>query len=373
MLAAIFQTAGYRTGLYTSPHLRDFRERIKVDGEMIEEDFVVDFTEKIIPVIESVQPSFFEITVALAFSYFAEKKIDIAVIEAGLGGRLDSTNVIRPELAVITNIGWDHMNILGDSLEKIAWEKAGIIKQDVPVVVGAWNKQTAHVFEDTAAGQNAPLTFADRKYTVFDWKFQKHELIAEVTRLGTDNKSIYHLDLMGLYQVKNLLTVLEAVHNLNQAGLKIGEDHLQKALRQVKKLTGLHGRWETIHEHPSVILDVAHNEDGIRELSAQIEVTTYHKLRIVIGMVKDKEIDKVLALLPAHAQYYFTKAQIPRALAEDELAKRAASFGLKGTTYPDVNIALKTAVSQSFKDDLVLVCGSVFIAGEVDANSLQHH
>jgi dihydrofolate synthase / folylpolyglutamate synthase len=371
MLAAALQTAGYKTGLYTSPHLRDFRERIKVNGEMIEQNFVVDFTEKIIPVIEEIQPSFFEITVALAFAYFAEKKIDIAVVEAGLGGRLDSTNVISPELAVITNIGWDHMNILGDSLEKIAAEKAGIIKKGVPVVVGAYDEKTAHVFESHAQAQRAELIFADRKFTAFDWKFEKHHLITEITTLGTDHKNIYQLDLTGLYQIKNLMTVLESVHQLNRRGWNISENHLQHALKHVKKLTGLHGRWETIREHPSVILDVAHNEDGIRELVAQLELTSFHQLRIVIGMVKDKEINKVLGLLPAHAVYYFTKAQIPRALPEQELAHRAASFGLKGTMYADVNTALKTALSQSYKDDLILVCGSVFVAGEVEQKSLQ--
>jgi dihydrofolate synthase/folylpolyglutamate synthase len=306
----------------------------------------------------------------MAFEYFASEGIDIAIVEAGLGGRLDSTNIVTPEVSVITNIGWDHMNILGDSLQKIAGEKAGIIKNQVPVVVGAYDEQTAGVFQKKAEEEKAPLSFAELKFTVFDWKFQKHELVAEVTKLHTDQKSKYHLDLTGLYQIKNLLTVLEAIHVLNDRGWNLGEHDVQKGLRQVKRQTGLHGRWETIHEHPTVILDVAHNEDGMRELCAQLELTTYHHLRIVLGMVRDKEINKVLALLPAHAVYYFTKAQIPRALPEDQLAERAAILGLKGSVYPDVNAALKAAHSHAFKDDVILVCGSVFIAGEVDTSSL---
>jgi dihydrofolate synthase/folylpolyglutamate synthase len=263
------------------------------------------------------------------------------------------------------------MNILGDSLEKIAREKAGIIKEHIPVVVGEHEEATAIVFEKEAEEHHAPLSFASSKYTVFDWKFEKHQLVAEVTRLHTDQKNIYHLDLTGLYQVKNLITVLEAVHTLYHKGWKITDYHVQKALGQVKKLTGLHGRWETIHEHPRVILDVAHNEDGIHQLVAQLELTTYHRLRIVIGMVKDKEVDKVLSLLPPHAIYYFTRAQIPRALPEHQVAEKAAVFGLKGSAYPEVNDALKAAMAQASNDDLILVCGSVFIVGELDQRSLQ--
>jgi len=370
MLAAIFQAAGYKTALYTSPHLRDFRERIKINGNMIPESEVIDFTEKMIPIIKQIQPSFFEITVAMAFEYFAREKVDIAIVEVGLGGRLDSTNIIKPELSIITNIGWDHMNILGDSIQKIAIEKAGIIKQNIPVVIGEHQDIPAEVFKQKAEAQQAPLSFASLKFTVFDWKFEKNELVAEVTKLHTDEKWKYKLDLPGLYQTKNLVTVLEAVHILRKQGWAITEKHLEKGLSEVKKLTGLHGRWEKVHQHPDVVLDVAHNEDGIRELKSQLELTTFHHLHIVIGMVKDKEVHKVLALLPKVATYYFTRAQIPRALPEQQLQAFAQTVALKGDCYPDVNSAVLAAMSNAAKDDLVLICGSVFIVGELDHHQL---
>jgi dihydrofolate synthase / folylpolyglutamate synthase len=366
MLAAIFQSAGYKTGLYTSPHLRDFRERIRVNGEMIQKDFVTEFVGRIRPVSEAIDPSFFEVTVAMAFEYFAAQKVDIAIVEVGLGGRLDSTNVITPELSVITNISFDHMNLLGDSLPKIAFEKAGIIKQGIPVVIGEHQPETSAVFEQRAAAAKAPLSFADRHRFVGDWKFEPHSLIAEVTSLPARDKEYYKLDLPGLYQAKNLLTVLEAVHVLIEKGWGLEHRHVHHGLIQVKKLTGLHGRWETIHEHPPVILDVAHNEDGIRQLIRQIEITDHEELLIVFGMVKDKEIDRVLELLPPQAMYYFTRAQIPRALPEEELAERAKAKGLKGAPYPTVMEALKAAMGHARSKDLVIVCGSVFIVGEVE-------
>ena len=365
MLAAIFQTAGYKTGLYTSPHLRDFRERIKVNGGMIEEEYVSGFVERLKPMIEDITPSFFEITVAMAFEYFAHRKVDIAIVEVGLGGRLDSTNIITPELSVITNIGLDHTQLLGDSVEQIAFEKAGIIKPGIPVVIGEWNAATSPVFEEKARQQNAPIRFASKDKTITGFNFEERELVAEVTTLHTDIKNYYHLDLTGIYQTKNLLKVLEAVKVLNGQNWQLTEQHLSKALRQVKHLTGLHGRWETIHEHPTVILDVAHNEDGIREICSHLEVSSYHQLHIVIGMVKEKAVDKVLSLLPEDAHYYFTKAQIPRAMHEDELAMYAKSHNLKGLTYAEVNAALRAALSNAGKNDLILICGSVFVAGEV--------
>jgi len=370
MLAAIFQTAGFKTGLYTSPHLQDFRERIKVDGHMISEEYVTDFVERIRPVIETIKPSFFEITVAMAFEYFTQQQVDIAIIEVGLGGRLDSTNVITPELSVITNIGLDHMNLLGDSHEKIAYEKAGIIKHEVPVVIGHYDEKTFYVFEEAASKLNAALHYADKNRFVSDWNFKTHTLIAEVTVPHSNDKAFYELDLPGIYQTKNLLTVLEAVNIMQQQGWLITEQHIQKALPHVRKLTGLHGRWEKIHEHPNVILDVAHNEDGIKEVANQLELSTYQHLRIVIGMVKDKEVEKALSHLPKTATYYFTRSQIPRALPEDELAQKGNTLGLLGHHYPDVNTALKTAMSQADKNDLILVCGSVFIVGEVNRKSV---
>ncbi len=366
MLAAVLQNAGYKTGLYTSPHLHNFRERIKVNGSMCEEAFVVDFTSRIMPLIDTIEPSFFEITVAMAFDYFALQKVDIAIIEVGLGGRLDSTNIITPELSVITNIGYDHMNMLGDTLQLIAYEKAGIIKLNIPVVIGEYLPETKPVFIDKAKAENAPIIFAQEKRSVAEFTNQHHQLQIAVAEHGTDKREDYVLDLPGVYQIKNLVTVLEALHQLRLRGWNIPEAIVKKALHQVKKLTGFYGRWQLVHEHPSIVLDVAHNEDGIKQLVEQLELTTYNNLHIVMGMVKDKDISKMLQLLPKNATYYFTKAPIPRALREQELHAAAATFNLQGHYYPTVNTALQAAVNKAHKDDLLLVCGSVFIVAEVD-------
>ncbi len=366
MLASILQTAGYTTGLYTSPHLKDFRERIKVNGTMIQEDFVIDFTSKIKPLIEEIEPSFFEITVAMAFDYFAKQKVDIAVIEVGLGGRLDSTNIIHPELSIITNIGWDHMNMLGDSLEKIAWEKAGIIKEGIPVVIGEMLPETLPVFKQASKDKNAPLSLASQKRQAINWNWEKHELFVEVAEEHKSDHRIFHLDLTGIYQTRNLLTVLEACSQLHSLGWKLDDNIIHQGLKQVKKLTGLHGRWESIHSSPQVILDVAHNMDGIRQLVNQVEVTDYRELHIIIGMVKDKEVEKMLALLPKEAHYYFTKAHIPRAIPENELVMKAFPLHLQGESWPDVNSALEAALQKADPEDLILICGSVFLVGEVE-------
>jgi dihydrofolate synthase/folylpolyglutamate synthase len=372
MLAAIFQTAGYKTGLYTSPHLKDFRERIKVNGDPesfreISKEFVVDFTEKIKPLIVEIEPSFFEITVAMAFDYFEKEKVDIAIIETGLGGRLDSTNIITPELSVITNIGMDHINILGNSLEKIAAEKAGIIKQNIPVVIGEVLSVTEPIFEKKAKEKQAPLFIASQKRQAVDWKWEKHELVVEIAEGQTSDHKRYNLDLPGFYQVKNLLTVLESCHQLKLKGWNLDDEDIHKALRHVKKLTGLHGRWDVIHLSPTIVLDVAHNEDGIKQLIEQVELTDHHELHIITGFVKDKEIEKILALLPKTAHYYFTQANIPRALDAESLMHKAESFGLNGKGYDNVNSALKDAKAKAAKNDLIIVCGSVFLVGEVDA------
>ncbi|MDQ6813710.1 MAG: bifunctional folylpolyglutamate synthase/dihydrofolate synthase [Bacteroidota bacterium] len=371
MLAAVMQTAGYKTGLYTSPHLKDFRERIKVNGQMVEEAFVIAFTEQIKSIIEDIEPSFFEITVAMAFSWFAQQKVDIAVVEVGLGGRLDSTNIITPELAVITNIGYDHMNILGDTLEKIATEKAGIIKQGIPVVIGETLPKTKKLFENKASELNAPIYFAQQYKWITDWKQSTHYLEVNVADRRTDERRVYHSELSGLYQVKNLVTVLEAVHLLVTMGWKIDEKQIQQGLQNTTKLTGLHGRWEVIRAHPRTVLDVAHNEDGMKQLTAQLEHCNFQKLHIVIGMVRDKDIFTVLSLLPKYAHYYFTKAQIPRALPEHELAVKAASFDLKGHVYSNVNEALQQAINEAHLDDMILVCGSVFVVGEVEVENIK--
>jgi dihydrofolate synthase / folylpolyglutamate synthase len=366
MLAAIFQEAGYKTGLYTSPHLKDFRERIRVNGEFISEAFVVDFVRRIAPCSEKLDPSFFEISVVMAFDYFARQQVDIAIVEVGLGGRLDSTNIIRPDLSVITNIGYDHMNLLGDTLAAIAFEKAGIIKPRVPVVIGEYHPETAPIFQQRANEEEAAISFADKKRFISDWTYKRHSLVAGVTVSPlADDKQYYTLDLPGIYQTSNLLTVLEAVHVLTVMGWKLEHRHVDRALRHVRKMTGLHGRWEIVREHPDVILDVAHNEDGIRQLLKQIEVTDHEELHIVLGMVKDKPLDRILALLPRQATYYFTRARIPRALPEQELAIHAGAAGLKGEPYPTVAEALAAATAHARPRDLIVVCGSVFVVAEV--------
>lgn len=365
MLAAILQKAGYKTGLYTSPHLKDFRERIRINGEMIPENEVIRFTEGIIPQIEIIEPSFFEISVAMAFQWFAASNVDVAVIEVGLGGRLDSTNIITPEISVITNIGWDHMNLLGDSLDKIAYEKAGIIKQGIPVVIGETIAETRPVFEKTALENQAPVFYAEQLQEVINWSYTNHRLTVTVKERSRDDAQQYELDLPGVYQIRNIRTVLQTVRLLQQAGWHIDETAIHAALSSTRKLTSLHGRWELVAKNPDTILDVGHNEDGIKAIGQQLELTAYTHLHLVLGMVKDKDISKVLSLLPKQAIYYFTQSHIPRALPAADLRLMAAEIGLSGATYPDVNTALLAARAVAGKNDLVLVCGSVFLVGEV--------
>jgi dihydrofolate synthase/folylpolyglutamate synthase len=368
MLAAILQQAGYKTGLYTSPHLKDFRERIKINGAWISEDFVVEFVERTKKLSDTVEPSFFELTVAMAFEYFAEEQVDIAVIETGLGGRLDSTNVITPLLSVITNIGYDHMNILGNTLEEIAMEKAGIIKSNIPVVIGEYLPQTKKIFLTKAAECNAPIHFAQEEYNVSDINATTHTLQCAVTSTEHNITENFTLDLNGFYQTKNLKTVLCAEGIVMQLGFTIKNEAEKTALANTKKLTGLHGRWDVIAENPTVVLDVAHNEDGIKQIINQLGISTIpvEKVHFVTGMVKDKEVDKVLSLLPAAAHYYFTHAHIPRAMPAAELQHKAAAFNLKGGSFEDVNKAIAAARQQASPGDLIIVCGSVFLVGEVE-------
>ncbi len=365
MLAAIFQRAGYKTGLYTSPHLKDFRERIKVNGEMISQDFVVDYVENIRSFSEKIEPSFFELTFVMALEYFAFEKTDIAIIETGLGGRLDSTNVITPELSIITNIAYDHMDILGDSLDKIAFEKAGIIKPGVPAVIGETLPETKIIFERKVKETGSPVFFAQDKYEVISAVNNGENLDVVVNNIDKNEHEKYTLDLNGLYQQKNLITVLTSI-NIIRSKFPVENETIHNALMNVKTYTGLHGRWDIIQKHPLIVLDVAHNEDGVKNLVNQIEQTRYDNLHIVFGMVKDKEIEKVLSHLPANATYYFTKAQIARALPENELLERAGKFNLQGNAYQEVNEALKAAMAKASKDDLIIVCGSVFVVGEVN-------
>jgi len=367
MLAAILQHAGYKTGLYTSPHLEDFRERIRINGKMIPEQHVIDFTEQTKDWYDEIEPSFFEITVAMAFDYFAKENVEIAVIETGLGGRLDSTNIILPELSVITNIGWDHMNILGDTLEKIASEKAGIIKPNVPVIIGETSNITSPVFIQKSSQENSSIVFADQQVTISSWKYDKqHQL--DIVLSEHNRTTALSLDLPGLYQLKNIPAVWMAVRQLQKQGWKIEDQIAIDALAQVRKLTHLHGRWEIIQTDPMLVLDVGHNVDGINQILYQLEHTNHAKLHVVIGMVKDKDIRKVLTLLPKQAKYYFTQSNIPRAMPVDQFATLAESNGLKGSTHEDVNLAIVAAKANASKDDLILVCGSVFLIGEVKRN-----
>ena len=371
MLAAIFQTAGYKTGLYTSPHLKDFRERIKINGEMIPKEEVVEFTERIQAQIDAIEPSFFEVTVAMAYDYFAREKVDIAIIETGLGGRLDSTNIITPEVSVITNIGWDHMNLLGDTLEKIAGEKAGIIKPGVPAVIGETLPETLPVFEQTARVKNSPLYLANERRKVYSREWKNHLLEVTIAAEGKETHQTYTLDLAGVYQVKNLLTVLETIDRLREKGWVLKEEAISDGLRNSKKLSGLHGRWEVIHTDPLLILDVAHNVDGIQQLLEQVKLTPHDQLHVILGMVKDKDVEKVLAILPQKANYYFSQAGIQRAMDASDLQQLAANFKLDGNTFSSVNTAIYAASLKAKKQDLIVVCGSIFLVGEVSPAAIK--
>ncbi len=380
MLAAILQTAGYKTGLYTSPHLLDFRERIRINGKMIPESNVVKFVENQQQAIEKIEPSFFEVTVAMAFEHFAINQVDIAVIETGLGGRLDSTNVISPLLSVITNIGYDHMNILGNTLQEIASEKAGIIKRNVPVIIGEKQEELAEFFIRKSQESGSTIRFASEEWEVRQsespkvWKlentshisyFISHISTKEVPRTHPAKKfPSISLDLKGTYQTKNLATVLSATAELRAQGWQISDAQIQTALGQVGKLTGLMGRWQTLSTNPLVICDTGHNKDGIIEVLKNIESTPHSKLHMVIGMVKDKEISKILALLPKEAIYYFCSPELERAKPALELQNEALLIGLKGKVYTTVKSALEAAKSASLTNDLVFVGGSTFVVAE---------
>ncbi|WP_186452426.1 bifunctional folylpolyglutamate synthase/dihydrofolate synthase [Chitinophaga polysaccharea] len=365
MLAAIFQQAGYKTGLYTSPHLLDFRERIRINGAMVPEEFVVRFTEDMHTHITDIAPSFFELTVAMAFQYFKQEAVDIAIIEVGLGGRLDSTNVITPELSLITNISYDHKNMLGDTLPEIAAEKAGIIKQGVPVVISETQPEVQEVFINTAQSKQAPIHFADQEWMESSSAIEGHHLNLMLMDRQQQQMRKFQLDLNGQYQEKNVMGVLSAVKLLQQQGWHITWEHVGTALSHVKKLTGLRGRWDVIQQHPLTVLDVGHNEAGINEIVEQLGHVNYQQLHIVVGFVKDKEVEKVLPLFPGTAHYYFCKAQIPRALDEVALAEMGAAAGLQGHAYPSAQAALQAARQHAKPDDMILVCGSFFVVAEV--------
>jgi dihydrofolate synthase/folylpolyglutamate synthase len=367
MMASILMEAGYKTGLYTSPHLKDFRERIRVNGKMIEKKFIVNFVNEFLRrnKEKGLEPSFFELTVMLAFDYFAKNQVDIAIIEVGLGGRLDSTNIIKPDLTVITNISYDHMALLGDTLGKIALEKAGIIKRRIPVVIGETHPQTSIIFNGIAKEMAAPLFFADQQYNSGTGLYSPAaRQIFNVRKGGIVAYENLSLDLLGKYQAKNVCTVLEAIDKLREQGWLIPDSALRNGLDKVVENTGLMGRWQVIGANPRIICDTGHNEGGLREVVAQIVQTPYKTLHFIIGMVNDKDIAGVLHLLPRDAVYYFTKASIPRALDENQLKKMAAFFKLKGNTYPTVAEALATARKNALPDDLIFIGGSTFIVAE---------
>ncbi len=366
MLAAILQSAGYKTGLYTSPHIKDFRERIRVDGDMIHKEAVVEFVARTKEKSDEINPSFFELTVAMAFDYFAAQQCDIAVIETGLGGLLDSTNIITPILSIITNIGYDHQHILGNSLQEIATQKAGIIKENVPVVIGETLPQTKQIFIDTANKKNAEIFFASEMFYTKNASIENNKLICDVDNIMTCKTAQFQLGLTGLYQAKNVCTILESVEQLRIIGLNISEAALHKGLQQVKEMTGLRGRWEILQQSPTIITDVAHNKDGIAQVIYQLE-TTYANtnFHFVLGFVKDKDVAEVLTLFPKNARYYFTNAHIPRALPVAHLAEKASSVGLVGENFDDVNDAIAAAKNNATANDLIMICGSFFVIAEM--------
>lgn len=365
LLASIFQEAGYKTGLYTSPHLRDFRERIRVNGEMIPEEYVISFIQQHKNAFEQMQMSFFEMTVGLAFDYFSKEQVDIAIVEVGMGGRLDATNVITPELSVITNIGLDHVQFLGDTLEKIAGEKAGIIKPNIPVVIGETQAETQQVFEQKAQERHSPIWFADQTFDCDKVHIESvYKQLFDIWKEDRLYMEAIEIPLMGNYQSKNLTTVMCAIDLLRKS-FNITDDDIRNGVANVIRNTHLMGRWQILSDDPLTIADTGHNVDGIREVVKQLAEMSYQKLHFVLGMVSDKDIDHVLQLLPRHAEYYFCKADIPRGLDANLLAQKAFDLGLRGKVYDSVRDAYRSAVNAALFDDVVFVGGSNFIVAEV--------
>lgn len=359
-LAAILQEAGYRVGLYTSPHLVDFKERIRVNGKPIEEQFVVDFVASHRAFFEPLHPSFFELTTAMAFLYFAEQQVDVAVIEVGLGGRLDCTNIISPDLAVITNISFDHVGLLGDTLAKIASEKAGIIKPSTPVIIGEHNEKTYPVFKAEAEAKQSPITFA-----------QEHPLWSD--KQSAADSDIYHtlpygelrVELRGYCQEKNVNTILHAIAALKEAGYRLSEEAVRGGFAGVCRLTGLMGRWQQLHAEPRLVCDTGHNTGGFRYIVPQLLAQPCKQLRIVFGMVNDKDIRGVLAMMPREATYYFAQASVARALDSSALHEAAREFGLQGAAYPTVQAATEAALAEADSEDFIYVGGSSFVVADL--------
>ena len=366
-IAAILQESGYRVGLYTSPHLIDFRERMRVDGKPASKDFVVNFVEKYKAFFEPLQPSFFELTTAMAFTFFAEQDVDVAVVEVGLGGRLDCTNIITPELCIITNISPDHTQFLGDTLSAIAAEKAGIIKHGIPVVIGETTEETKAVFIDKAKSIDAPIIFAEEDALMTSATPDGSGFEYTSKEYGT-----FHGELGGLCQEKNTNTILSAIELLKGEGFAITPDALRKGFTNVCSLTGLMGRWQTIAESPRTVCDAGHNIGGIKYVTEQLKAQECDTLRIVFGMVSDKDISAVLAQMPKNAIYYFTQASIKRAMPAEELQKKAKEYGLQGDCYSTVAEALQAARNDSNAEDFIFVGGSCFIVADLLASVSIH-
>ena len=360
-LAAILQAAGYKTGLYTSPHLKDFTERIRINGQCMPQDAVVDWVANHKALIEEVQPSFFELTVAMAFDWFAQQKVDIAIIETGMGGRLDSTNVIHPLVSLITRIGMDHTAFLGDTLPAIAAEKAGIIKTKVPVVISQHQPEVAFVFEETAKREESPLYFAEESYTA-QWKAGGKLSISKWGRKWLEQQPT---DLQAAYFAHNLPGALKVIELLEKHQFTVSDAAISEGIARVCGLTGLKGRWQVLGEHPLTVADVSHNPDGMQHLMQQVRKIKYQRLYIILGMVADKDVDSTLALLPKEAFYFFCRAEIPRAMAAEALAEKAKRFGLEGVIEPHVNEALKHARQQANRQDMILITGSTFVVADV--------
>ncbi|MFN6039609.1 MAG: bifunctional folylpolyglutamate synthase/dihydrofolate synthase, partial [Bacteroidota bacterium] len=365
MLASILQKSGYKTGLYTSPHLLDFRERIKINGRMIPKKNIQAFVKKYRWKFEEISPSFFEWSVGLAFDYFANEKVDIAVIEVGLGGRLDSTNVIKPLVSLITNIGYDHTNLLGNTLDKIASEKAGIIKNNIPVVISELQKETEDVFRQKALNTKSKIYFAKDEFIPFAHSLNDKGAKVSVLQKSKSDFTQYQIDLPGLYQMKNISGVLQVIELLRKKGFSISAENIKTALSKVKKLTGLRGRFETLQKEPLVIADTGHNAEGLKIVLDLILKLKHNKLHIVFGVVEDKDPGNILKLLPKEkVKYYFTRATVPRSMESKKLKNIALNFGLKGKSFKEVNSAITNAMNTADKDDLIFIGGSTFVVAD---------
>ncbi len=365
MLSSILQEAGYKVGLYTSPHYKDFRERIKLNGQLISKKRVVDFVANHRALFEALKPSFFEITVALAFQYFADKKVDVAFIETGLGGRLDSTNILQPILSIITNISLDHQQFLGDTLLEIAGEKAGIIKEETPVIISEYQEEVAEVFKETAEAKNTVAWFADAKYRIVP---KQSSIQFSSYDIHTDKGLLFEqleLGLTGNYQAKNLAGVLRAIEWLGISDFNITVKDIETGLRQITRNTNMLGRWQVINTEPLTICESAHNPGGLSLLKQQLDQQSFGKLHFVFGMVNDKHPDKIIAYLPKEATYYFAKANIPRGMEAEKLATIMNENGLVGNAYKSVKKALSAARKKANANDLILIGGSIFIVAEV--------